>query len=201
MVKVGDGGEEIGGWRRREGGGLVLWDGRGEKVSFGEEDGEEFDQVKVALVPVVELDVPDEFGVSVHVVVSDHAAVPPATELHPDVSSDEVVRVRGRGMRRRGVGGGREYLRPFPPHGSEGISVVGNGGESLKWARIVLCRRRRAGRRGRSPRQSWSSDRLVRVRPGLGVGVRGGAWASRRGENGGDTRWSRRDCCRDERSG
>ncbi len=32
-------------------------------MSFGEEDGEEFDQVKVALVPVVELDVPDEFGV------------------------------------------------------------------------------------------------------------------------------------------
>ncbi len=28
-------------------------------------------------------------------------------------------------------GGGGEYLRPFPPHGSEGISVVGNGGESL----------------------------------------------------------------------
>ena len=66
-------------------------------MSFGEEDGEDFDQVKVALVPVVELDVPDEFGVSGHVVVSDHAAVPPATELHPDVSSDEVVRVRERG--------------------------------------------------------------------------------------------------------
>ncbi len=58
------------------------------KVGFGEEDGEEFDQVKVALVPVVELDVPDEFGVSGHVVVSDHAAVPLAAELHPDVSSD-----------------------------------------------------------------------------------------------------------------
>ncbi len=56
--------------------------------------GEEFDQVKVALVPIVELDVPDEFGVNGHVVVSDHATVPPATEPHPDVSSDEVVRVR-----------------------------------------------------------------------------------------------------------
>jgi hypothetical protein len=102
-------------------------------VSFGEEDGEEFDQIKVALVPVVELDVPDEFGVSEHVVVSDHATVSPTAKLHPDVSSDEVVRVRGRGMRRRGVGG---YLRPFPPHASEGISVVGNGGgESLsQWA-------------------------------------------------------------------
>ncbi len=63
-------------------------------MGFGEEDGEEFDQVKVAPVPVVELDVPDEFGVSGgHVVVSDHAAVPPATEPHPYVSSDEVVRV------------------------------------------------------------------------------------------------------------
>ncbi len=65
-------------------------------MGFGEEDGEEFDQVKVALVSVVELDVPDDFGFSGHVVVSDHAAVPPAAELHPDVSSDEVVRVRGR---------------------------------------------------------------------------------------------------------
>ena len=97
-------------------------------MGFGEKDGEEFDQVKVALVPVVELDVPDEFGVSGHVVVSDHAAVPPAAELHPDVSSDEVVRVRGR-VEERSVGGG-DYRRPFPPHGSEGIAVVGNGGES-----------------------------------------------------------------------
>ncbi len=32
----------------------------GGKVGFGEEDGEDFDQVKVALVPVVELYVPDE---------------------------------------------------------------------------------------------------------------------------------------------
>jgi hypothetical protein len=33
-------------------------------VGFGEKDGEEFDQVKVALVPVVKLDEPDEFDVS-----------------------------------------------------------------------------------------------------------------------------------------
>ena len=79
-------------------------------MGFGEEDGEEFDQVKVALVPVVELDVPDEFGVGGHVVVSDHAAVPSAAELHPDVSSDEVVRVRGRRMRRRG-GNGMKTLK------------------------------------------------------------------------------------------
>jgi hypothetical protein len=45
-------------------------------MGFGEKDGEEFDQVTVALVHVVELHVPDEFGFSGHVVVSDHAAVP-----------------------------------------------------------------------------------------------------------------------------
>jgi hypothetical protein len=73
-------------------------------MSFGEENGKELDQVKVALVPVVELHVPDEFGVSGHVVVSDHAAVPPAAELHPDESSDEMVGVRG-GWGVRWVGG------------------------------------------------------------------------------------------------
>ena len=100
-------------------------------MSFGEEDGEEFDQVKVALVPVVELDVPDEFGVSGHVVVSDHAAVPPATELHPDVSSDEVVRVRGRVRRRRGLG---EEITGDPslPMGRRGLRWWEMGGESLR---------------------------------------------------------------------
>ncbi len=53
--------------------------------------------------------------------------------------------------------------------------------------------------RGRCPRRGRSGDR--RVRPGLGVGVRGGAWASRRGEKGGDTRCSRRDYYRDKRVG
>ena len=89
-------------------------------MSFGEEDGEEFDQVKVALVPVVELDVPDEFGVGGHVVVSDHAAVPSAAELHPDVSSDEVVRVRGGAIRRR-VMGGRITVDPSLPMGQRGV--------------------------------------------------------------------------------
>ena len=42
-------------------------------MGFGKEDGEEFGQVEVALVPLVELHVPDEFVVSGHVVVSDHA--------------------------------------------------------------------------------------------------------------------------------
>jgi hypothetical protein len=95
-------------------------------VDFGEEDGEEFDQVKVALVPVVKLDVPDEFGFSGHVVVSDHAAVPPAAELHPDVSSDEVVRVRGRVMRRRGVDkSGRVGCRGRHTGRRQGIRVRG----------------------------------------------------------------------------
>ncbi len=42
-VEGGDGGEEIGRGRRRDGGGLVLGDGRRKQVGFGEEDGEEFD--------------------------------------------------------------------------------------------------------------------------------------------------------------
>ncbi len=92
-------------------------DGGGEKMGFWKEDGEEFDQVEVALVPVVELHV-DEFVVSGHVVVSDHAAVPLAVELHPDVSADEVVRGRGRGMRGRVWRGGG--LPPSLPMGQRG---------------------------------------------------------------------------------
>ena len=72
-------------------------------MGLGEKDGEEFDQVKVALIPVLELDVPDEFVLGGHVMVSDHAAVPPRAEFHSDVSSDKMVRERGRGMRRSQV--------------------------------------------------------------------------------------------------
>ena len=67
-------------------------------MSLREKNGEEFDQVEVALIPIVELHVPDEFGVGGHVVVGDHAAVPPAAELHADVSTDEMARVRGGGV-------------------------------------------------------------------------------------------------------
>ena len=70
---------------------------------LGEKDGEEFDQIKVALIPVFKPHVPNEFVLGGHVVVSDHAAVPPRAELHSDVSSDKMVRERGRGMRRRKV--------------------------------------------------------------------------------------------------
>ena len=73
-------------------------------MGLGEKDGEEFDQVKVALVPVVEPHVPNEFGLGGHVMVRDHAAVPPRAELHADVASDEMVRVRGRGVLGRRVG-------------------------------------------------------------------------------------------------
>ena len=73
---------------------------------LGEKDGEEFDQVKVALIPVLKLHVPNEFVLGGHVVVSAHAVVPPRAELHSDVSSDEMVRVRGSGMRRRVLRGG-----------------------------------------------------------------------------------------------
>ena len=72
--------------RRGDGEGVDGGNRRGGKMGFGKEDGEEFGQVEVALVPVVELHVPDEFVVSGHVVVSDHAAVPLTAELHPDVS-------------------------------------------------------------------------------------------------------------------
>jgi hypothetical protein len=94
--KVGLGGET---WEQR--GGNWRGDRRGGKMSLREKNGKELDQVEVALIPIVELHVPDEFGVGGHIVVSDHAAVPPAAELHADVSSDEMARVRG----------GRGYLR------------------------------------------------------------------------------------------
>ena len=89
-------------------------------MGLGEKDGEEFDQVKVALVPVVEPHVPNEFGLGGHVVVSDHAAVPPGAQLHSDLPSDEMVRVRGRGIRRR-VMGGRITVDPSLPMGQRGV--------------------------------------------------------------------------------
>ena len=64
-------------------------------MGLGEKDREEFDQVKVALIPVFKPYVPNEFGLGGHVVVSDHAAVPPRAELLADESSYEMVRGRG----------------------------------------------------------------------------------------------------------
>ncbi len=91
-------------------------------MGFGEEDGEEFDQVKVALVPVVELDVPDEFGIGGHVVVSDHAAIPPTAELHSDVTSDEVM----------GEGKGGKTWDPSLPMGRRGMRWWGRGGRDRR---------------------------------------------------------------------
>ena len=101
-------------------------------MGLGEKDGEEFDQVKVALVPVFELHVPNEFGLGGHVVVRDHAAVPSRAELHADLPSDEMVRVRGRRGKRRVLRGGGDYRGPFSPHGSEGIAVVGYRRERIQ---------------------------------------------------------------------
>ena len=48
-------------------------------MSFGEKDGQEFGEVEVTLIAVVELHVPNKFVVRGHVVVSDHAAIPTGT--------------------------------------------------------------------------------------------------------------------------
>ena len=91
-------------------------------MGLGEKDGEEFDQVKVALVPVFELHVPNEFGLGGHVAVRDHAVVPPRAELHADLPSDEMVRVRGRRRKRR-VRRGRRGITVDPslPMGRRGL--------------------------------------------------------------------------------
>ena len=94
-------------------------------MGLGEKNGEEFDQVKVALVPVFETNMPDEFVLGGHVVVSDNAAVPPRAELHSDVASDEMVRVRGRRRKRR-VRRGRGGL-PWPLPSPWGRGDCGGG--------------------------------------------------------------------------
>ncbi len=64
---------------------------RRRKMIFGQEDGDEFDEIKIALIAVLEEHVPDEFVIGGNVVVSDHAAIPPMAELHPDVPSHKMV--------------------------------------------------------------------------------------------------------------
>jgi hypothetical protein len=88
-------------WGKREGG------KRGGEMGFREKDGEEFDEVQVALIPIIEDHVPNEFVVRGHVVVGDHAAIPPGPELHSDVSSDEVMGATrlARARKRRGSRG------------------------------------------------------------------------------------------------
>ena len=84
--------------------------GRGKEMSLGEKDGQEFGEVEVTLISVVELHVPDKFVVRGHVVVSDHAVIPTGTELHSDVASDEVM----------GEGEGRMTWDPSLPMGQRG---------------------------------------------------------------------------------
>ena len=91
-------------------------------MGLGEKNGEEFDQIEVALISVFKPHVPNEFGLGGHGVVSDHAAVPPGAELHSDVASDEMVRVRGRGVLGWRVGeksdvGGGVTVDPSRPMG------------------------------------------------------------------------------------
>ncbi len=55
----------------------------------GKHDGGEFCSIEVALIAVIEDNVPDELVVCGDVMVCDHAVEPQAAELHLDVASDE----------------------------------------------------------------------------------------------------------------
>jgi len=90
-------------------------------MGFREKDGEEFDEVQVALIPIIEDHVPNEFVVRGHVVVGDHAAKPTGPEHHADVSSDEVMRA-ARIARARTGRVGRGWVR------SKGRRVERGGG-------------------------------------------------------------------------
>jgi hypothetical protein len=78
------------------------WGKRRGEMGLREKDGEEFDEVQVALIPIIEGHVPNEFVVRGHVVVGDHAAKPTGPELHSDVSSDEVMRATRVARARKG---------------------------------------------------------------------------------------------------
>ncbi len=90
-------------------------------MGLGEKDRKEFDQIKVAPIPVFKPHVPNEFGLGGQVVVSDHAAVPPVAKLHADESSDEMVWVRGGwGVEGRRLGGGGVTFDPSRLIGQRG---------------------------------------------------------------------------------
>ena len=156
-------------------------------MGFREKNGEEFDQVKVALVPVFETNMPDEFVLGGHVVVSDHAAVPPRAELHADKSPYEMVRGRGGGMRvLRGRGGitGAPSL-PMGQRGLRGWSLPAWGsswGETTRGHLIGVpsCHPPRTlrvgtivgeeGAGGAGWSGGWGGSLKDRVRPAMGVG-------------------------------
>ncbi len=129
---------------------------KGGKDGSRGEGREEFDQVKVALIPVFEANVPDEFVLGGHVVVTDHAAVPPRAELFADESTYEMGRGRG---------------------DVEGPSSSRDGCGAGLWDRVG--RRARADRREGSGGCTRCSRRYGRRNRGVRVrdGVWGGAWA------------------------
>ncbi len=94
----------------------------GKEMGVGQKDGQEFGEVEVTLIAVVELHVPNEFVVHGHVVVSDHAAIPTGTELHSGVSSNEVM------------GEGKVGARV----GVDGVGVIMMGAESEERVQIGL---------------------------------------------------------------
>ena len=184
-------------------------------MGLGEKDGEEFDQIKVALIPVFKPHVPNEFGLGGHVVVSDHAAVPPTTKLHSDVTSDEVM----------GEGKGGITWDPSLPMGRRGLRWWGRGGRDRRISPPVgdIVRRgcgrmtkscplaapptyKRGWYQGGRGRSGWRrqgsrvrgasavGDRRVRVGHNLGVEKGGRAWTNRWGGSEGDTRCSHRYC-------
>ncbi len=97
-------------------------------MGVGQKDGQGFGEVGVTLfIAVVELHVPNEFVVRGHVVVSDHTAIPTGTELHLDVSSDEVM---GEGK------GGSEGGRGRSERHHDGSRVGGAGADCTRRLRV-----------------------------------------------------------------
>ena len=116
-------------------------------MGLGEKNGEEFDQVKVALIAVFETNMPDEFVLGGHVVVSDHTAVPPRAELHADESSYEMVRGR------------KNVERPRSSRDGCGADLWDGVGR-----RARADRREGSGGYTRCSRRYWGRNRGVRVR-------------------------------------
>ena len=111
----------------------------GKEMGFGEKEGQEFGEGEIALITIVELHVPNEFVVGGHVVVGDHAAVPPAAELHAHVAPDEVMGAGGGGDRVRG----RWKLRVRGRMRKRvGVRVRVGGGERDGDGRGTRCSRR-----------------------------------------------------------
>ncbi len=100
------------------------------EMSFGEKDEQEFGEVEVTLITVVELHVPNKFVVRGHVAISDHDVKPTGTELHSDVTFDEVM----------GEGKGGMSWDPFHPMGQRGFRWWGRRGQDSTVSPLVgIC--------------------------------------------------------------